>query len=112
MNLNLFSSASMAIQYYLLLILPFMILINFIKSIKHLSVASTCANVIQLASLIIIGYNLVIDVPPITTRASFGDKLPLFFSTTVFTYEGITVVRKSYPNNKLTQIQIFIYINS
>jgi hypothetical protein len=39
------------------------------------------------------------NVPPISTRESFGHNLPLFLSTTLFTYEGITVVRKLFLNN-------------
>ena len=80
------------VQIFLVIILPIMILLNFIKSIRHLAMGSTFANVIQLASLIIIVYNLVTDIPPISERKPIGNKLPQFVSTTVFTYEGITVV--------------------
>jgi hypothetical protein len=99
MSLNLFSFASMSLYYYILLVLPVLILVNFIKNIKHLTIASSCANIIQLTSLLIIVYNLVKDVPSISNRESFGDKLPLFVSTTLFTYEGITIVRKLLLNN-------------
>lgn len=69
-----------------------MILLNFVKSIRHLAMGSAFANVIQLTSLGIIAYNLVTDVPSIADRKPIGSKLPQFVSTTVFTYEGITVV--------------------
>lgn len=79
-------------KLFLLFLLPVMILLNFIKSIRHLAIGSTFANCIQLASLFIIGYNLVTDLPSISDRPAVGSKIPQFVSTTVFTYEGITVV--------------------
>lgn len=81
------------VKIFLLILLPVMILLNFIKSIRHLAMGSTFANVVQLTSLIIIAYNLVTDVPSLSERKPIGNKLPQFVSTTVFTYEGITVVR-------------------
>lgn len=90
------------IKMFLVILLPVMIALNFIKSIRHLAMGSTFANVIQLTSLVIIAYNLVTDVPSITERKPIGNKLPQFVSTTVFTYEGITVVR----------VLIYIYILS
>lgn len=80
------------VKLFLVIILPVMILLNFVKSIRHLAMGSTFANVIQLTSLIIIAYNLVTDIPPISDRKPIGNKIPQFVSTTVFTYEGITVV--------------------
>lgn len=74
-----------------------MILLNYVKSIRHLSMGSAFANLIQLASLAIIVYNLVTDVPPITEREPFNYRIPQFLSTTMFTYEGITVVSKKAP---------------
>lgn len=80
------------VKIFLVILLPVMILLNFVKSIRHLAMGSAFANVIQLTSLGIIAYNLVTDVPSIADRKPIGSKLPQFVSTTVFTYEGITVV--------------------
>lgn len=80
------------VKIFLLILLPVMIILNFVKSIRHLAMGSTFANVVQLTSLFIIAYNLFTDVPSISERKPVGDKLPQFVSTTVFTYEGITVV--------------------
>lgn len=86
------------INIFLAIILPVMILLNFIKSIRHLSMGSTFANVIQLTSLAIIGYNLIWVSEETGSESSrpipkpFNEKIPQFVSTTVFTYEGITVV--------------------
>lgn len=87
----------MSIELYLLILLPFMILLNCIKSIKHLSIASTCGSVMQMAGLIIIVYNLVIEIKPISGRSAVGNRLAQFFVTTVFSFEGISVV--SYTSN-------------
>ncbi|OTF77729.1 hypothetical protein BLA29_009884 [Euroglyphus maynei] len=78
--------------YFLCLLLPIMIGLNFIKSINHLSIGSLIANIVQLTSLLIIIYNLVTNIPNIGDRKSFNYRLPQFVSTTAFTFEGITVV--------------------
>ncbi|CAG2166710.1 unnamed protein product [Oppiella nova] len=88
-----------SIQLYLLAILPFLILISFIKNIKHLSIGSMFGNVLQLVSFAIIIYNLVSDVDEKETKL-LGNKVPQFFSTTMFTYEGITVTMGLYRSMK------------
>lgn len=57
---------------------------------------SAVANVVQLVSLMIIGYNLITPRSTDTTAEplAIGNKIPQFVSTTVFTYEGITVVSR------------------
>jgi len=84
-----------SIEVYLAILLPFLILLNFVKSIKHLSIASTIANVLQLVGLGIVVYNLVTGILPFSDRQRVGSKLPLFFVTTLFIFEGITVVSLS-----------------
>lgn len=87
------SVASMSIEYYLLILLPVMVLLSFVKNIRHLSIASTAANLLQVAALAIVVYNLVSDIPPVTSLTQpYGTKIPLFFSTTVFSFEVIKVV--------------------
>ena len=73
-----------------------MVLLSFIKSIKQLSIASTFANLLQLVALGLVVYNLVTDIPPVDSRTkAIGTKIPLFFSTTVFSFEVIKVVSNS-----------------
>ncbi len=84
-----------SIEIYLAILLPVLILLNFVKSIKNLSYASTIANVLQLVGLAIVVYNLVTDIPSNPNIKNVGTKLPLFFVTTLFIFEGITVVSLS-----------------
>ncbi|XP_054162250.1 neutral amino acid uniporter 4-like [Oppia nitens] len=89
-----------SIEYYLLIVLPFLVLISFIKNIKHLSIASMFGNVLQLVSFVIIIYNLVSQMDNISDTVLVSDKVPQFFSTTMFTYEGITVTMGLYRSMK------------
>ncbi|XP_067126256.1 proton-coupled amino acid transporter 1-like isoform X1 [Centruroides vittatus] len=79
---------------YLFILLPVMILYNFIKSLKHLAWSSTIANVLQLFGLCSIFYNIVQKLPPTSSRPAFAplSKLPLFFGTAIYSFEGIGVV--------------------
>ena len=78
-----------------------MILLSFVKNLKHLSIASTIANLLQVVALGIVVSNLVTDIPPVNSLTKpIGTKIPLFFSTTVFTFEVIKIV--SILSTKLT----------
>ncbi len=88
--------SSMSIEYYLLILFPIIVLLNFVKSIKRLSIASTFANLLQVVGITIIVYYLVSDISPVSKNTEpIGAKLPLFFSTTVFSFEAIKVVSNS-----------------
>ena len=82
----------MSTVYYLLMIWPILVVLNFVRSIKALSVVSAFANILQLIGLMIIGYNLSMNLPPISSRPAVGGSIPLFFSTAIFAFEGIGVV--------------------
>jgi hypothetical protein len=101
--------SSMSIEYYLLILFPIILLLNFVKSIKHLSIASTFANLLQVAGLSIIVYNLVNDIPSLSELKPVGTKIPLFFSTTVFSFEVIKVVSHSMSSLN-SSLLIFIAI--
>jgi hypothetical protein len=102
--------SSMSIEYYLLILFPIILLLNFVKSIKHLSIASTFANLLQVAGLSIIVYNLVNNIPPDSKLTEpVGTKIPLFFSTTVFSFEVIKVVSHSIRSLN-SSLLIFIAI--
>lgn len=79
---------------YLFLLLPLMILYNFIKSLDHLAWPSTIANILQLVGLCGLFYNIVQKLPSTSTRPAFASlsKLPLFFGTAIYSFEGIGVV--------------------
>lgn len=78
----------------MLISLPFFILLVFIKSLKHLSVASSLANMLQTVGLVIVMYNLVEaddhqhEVEYIGKLANF----PLFMGTAIYAFEGIGLV--------------------
>ncbi|CAG2179782.1 unnamed protein product, partial [Oppiella nova] len=81
--------------------------------IRLLTIASGCANVVQLVSFIIIIYNLVQNVEPISSRRAIGNELPLFFSITVYTFEGITSSMPLYRavRNKHNFSKLFGVVN-
>lgn len=78
-------------------LLPIMIVLNCVKNLKHLAIASTCANILQISGLMIICYSLTQDLPHSSERPLFTSfsKIPLYFSTAIFAFEGISIVRNS-----------------
>ena len=52
------------------------------------------ANTLQTASLVFIFYYILQDLPDVSSRPAFGSwsKLPLYFGTAVFAFEGISLV--------------------
>lgn len=70
-----------------------MVLLNFIKTLKYLAVASGVANFLQGFGLLLLFTNLVQDIPSINERKMFDIKqFPLYFGTAVFSFEGIAIV--------------------
>lgn len=72
-----------------------LILLNWIRNLKHLAPVSIVSNVLQMSSIVVVFYYIFRDgLPPVTERPAFGSwgGLPLFFGTTVFTFEGIALV--------------------
>lgn len=80
--------------HYLGLLLPLFILLSFVKSLSHLSLASSMANLLQSIGLLIVMFNLVQDLPSVTSVPSFGQvtKYPLFFGTAIYAFEGIGLI--------------------
>ncbi|XP_058041834.1 neutral amino acid uniporter 4 isoform X3 [Ahaetulla prasina] len=64
------------LRLYMLFFLPFVILLVFIRDLKHLSVFSFLANLAMAVSLIII-YHYVIEVLPIQNRMKEVDRFPV-----------------------------------
>lgn len=81
-------------SYFMMIILIPMIILNQVKSLKHLAYASTIANILQTTGLILIFVDLLQGLPPTSSvPASNGfSKLPLFFGTAIYAFEGIGIV--------------------
>ena len=80
--------------YMCFLTIP-LIFLNWIRNLKLLAPVSLVANVLQMSSIVVVFYYIFRDpLPPVNSRPAFGSwgGLPLFFGTTVFTFEGIALV--------------------
>lgn len=98
--LHLDRGKNLPIYAYLAIILPIMILYNYIRSLKTLAIASTVANVLQMGGMVLIFYIIFKDgLPNILSRDTYKDisKMPLFFGTAIYAFEGIGIVSKNIP---------------
>ena len=79
---------------WMLIELPFMIGFCCIRNLKTLSIISTIANILQTIGLVIILVALLDNLPPTWDRKQWAgfDKLPLYFGTVVYAFEGIGIV--------------------
>ncbi|KAI7685505.1 hypothetical protein SSS_02266 [Sarcoptes scabiei] len=79
---------------FLGLLLPLFILLSFVKSLRHLSLASSVANLLQTLGLLIVLYNLVQNLPDPSLVHPIGSlsKFPLFLGTAIYAFEGIGLV--------------------
>ncbi|XP_076347871.1 proton-coupled amino acid transporter 1-like [Tachypleus tridentatus] len=89
-----YTGADLSIYSYLSILLPFVILLVMVRSLRHLALASTIANVFQVMGLCIIFFYLFQNVPSSSSRpfTQSLSKLPLYFGTTIFAFEGIGVI--------------------
>lgn len=85
------------IEIYMLIFLIPLILINWIRNLKHLAPFSTIANGVTVVSFGIILYYIIQDNPTIEGKAPIGQvkHFPLFFGTVLFALEAIGVVSSS-----------------
>ncbi|XP_019780323.1 proton-coupled amino acid transporter 3 [Tursiops truncatus] len=82
------------IRFYMLAILPFLILLVFIQNLRVLSVFSTLASITTLWSMALIFEYIVQEIPDprnLPLMASWKTFL-LFFGTAIFTFEGVGMV--------------------
>lgn len=81
-------------QWLLFILLPFMIMLNMVRSLKNLSYCSTIANILQLSGLAFVFFSLVQDLPHVSSvKATTSlSTLPLFFGTAIYAFEGIGIV--------------------
>ncbi|CAN7946308.1 unnamed protein product, partial [Ixodes hexagonus] len=91
---NLCLGTELTIYACLGILLPVMVLYNFIRSLRTLALASTFANLLQIMGMVLIFYNLLQDMPSISERPYFmgWEKLPLYFGTAIYAFEGIGIV--------------------
>lgn len=85
------------LRWYILALLPFLILINLIRNLKHLAIFSVVANIFVALCLIITAYYVFSDLPSISVRTGVADykKMPLFFGTAIFALEGKLSIRRN-----------------
>ena len=115
-------------RYYILMLLPFMLLLCCVRDLRYMSPCSLVANVLQTAGIGILFYLLVHNGITISSSAHyFGNvnRLPLFFGTVMFANSGslyvLTIENKmQHPENMLgldgllsksTIIQIFLNVS-
>lgn len=78
----------------LAMILPIVIVINYIRNIRRLTFLSTISNFLQVAGIAIILYNVFTQPwPEFPDRLpKIGEKIPQFFVSSLFIFEGISLV--------------------
>jgi proton-coupled amino acid transporter len=82
------------VRMYMLLLLPPLILINWVRNLKLLAPFSTLANVLTFLGFGITLYYVSVDIPSVSARTPVGAvrDFPLFFGMVLFALEAIGVV--------------------
>lgn len=90
------------LRYYMVCLLPLLILVNLIRNLKYLAPFSMIANLLVGTGMGITVYYLFQDIPSMSERSSFAgfERLPTFFGTAIFALEGIGVVMPLENNMK------------
>lgn len=79
------------LRLYMLLFLPFLVVLVFMKDLKNMAVLSFTANVAMGISVVIIFQQIMSDFEEVPLTAPPA-KFPFFFGTAIFAFEGIGVV--------------------
>uniref|UniRef100_A0A1B6E7B9 Amino acid transporter transmembrane domain-containing protein n=3 Tax=Clastoptera arizonana TaxID=38151 RepID=A0A1B6E7B9_9HEMI len=90
------------LRMYIIFLLPFLIILNLIRSLKYLTPFSMISNILFMLGVTISYYYIFDDLPPISERPMFSSisNLPIFFGTTIFALEGVGVVMPLENNMK------------
>ncbi|KAG8183937.1 hypothetical protein JTE90_006862 [Oedothorax gibbosus] len=91
---NLAGTSPLSTNAYMGLLLVPMVLFNWVRSLDKLSPASSAANILQTSGLCVVFYFLLSGPhsPHISPYAAPLKKLPLYFGTAMYAFEGIGVV--------------------
>jgi len=67
---------------------------SLIRSLKFIARLSAIANMCMLVGLVVILYYCTIDLPPLSSRSAIAHwtTIPLYFGTSIFSFEGISLV--------------------
>lgn len=88
--------------YIFIALIPFVVLICCIRTLKRLSILSACANCLQAFGISLIVFGLVKDMPSnpqVELTAPMGE-VALGFGSAMFAFEGISVVLPIYTRMK------------
>ncbi|XP_056630452.1 proton-coupled amino acid transporter-like protein pathetic isoform X2 [Diorhabda carinulata] len=90
------------VRFYMLALLPLLILMIMIRNLKYLSPLSMIANIFVAVGIGITFYYIFDDLPSLNSRPHFGSitTLPSFFGTAIFALEGIGVIMPLENNMK------------
>lgn len=82
-----------------------MVLLNLVKNLKYLTPVSLLASILTISGLSICFYYMLQDLPSTDTVAKFSSwgKLPLYFGTAIYAFEGIGVILPLENNMKTPQ---------
>lgn len=103
--LDYYCGIDVSVRWCIFALLPFLILINMVRNLKHMAPMSFIANIFMGTGMIVTMYYIVRDLPAVTERPAVGpiDKLPIFFGSVIFALEGIGVVMSLENNMKTPQ---------
>lgn len=85
-----YTGANYPMQAFIAMVLPFLILLSFIRSLKILGPFSLAANILLSSCLIVIFVYLFSNLQPVSSVPYFAgwSRLPLFFGTAIYAFEG------------------------
>ncbi|CAG9823048.1 unnamed protein product [Phaedon cochleariae] len=94
-----------SVHWYLLLLLPPLVLLNWVKSLKYLTPASLFASIVTCSGLVITFFYMLQGLPKMSTVRGFSSwsQLPLYFGTAIYAFEGIGVILPLENNMKNPQ---------